>query len=113
MCFFSGFSTLALLPVILFVYAPMSAGQLLCLLGVGIAAAGGQFGVTMAYCYAPARELSVYDYSQILFSAVMGYLVFGQIPDGWSFVGYAVIGAMAVWMFLYQKRRAENAAHAG
>lgn len=107
-CFFSGFSTLALLPVILFDYTPMSLYQLLCLLGVGVAAAGGQFGVTMAYCYAPAREISVYDYSQILFSAVFGYLLFGQMPDGWSFLGYLVIGAMAVWMFLYQKKAAES-----
>lgn len=109
-CFFSGFSTLALLPVVLFHYTPMSAAQFLCLLGVGIAAAGGQFGVTMAYCYAPAREISVYDYSQILFSAVFGYLLFGQLPDRWSFLGYLVIGVMAVWMFLYQKKMAEKAA---
>lgn len=103
-CFFSGFSTLALLPVMLFGRTPMTIMQLLSLLGAGLAATGGQFGITMAYCYAPAREISVYDYSQILFSAALGFFLFGQIPDVWSWLGYGVICAMAIWMFLHQKR---------
>ena len=72
------------------------------------AAAGGQFGVTAAYTYAPAREISVYDYTQIMFSAIMGLLVFGQLPDMLSFVGYCVIIAAGVIMFLYNKRRGGN-----
>lgn len=104
-CFFSGFSTLVLLPVMIFGRAPMTAAQLLSLLGAGLAATGGQFGITMAYCYAPAREISVYDYSQILFSAMFGFFLFGQMPDIWSWLGYSMICAMAVWMFLYQKRK--------
>ena len=45
------------------------------LLLTGLAAAGGQFGITAAYTYAPAREISVYDYTQIMFSAVLGFFV--------------------------------------
>lgn len=104
--FFSGFSTLVLLPVMIFDYTPMTANQLCCLLGAGLAAAGGQFGITAAYCYAPARDISVYDYSQILFSALLGFVFFGQVPDGLSWLGYGIIGSMAVWMFFYQKREA-------
>ena len=61
-----------------------------------------------AYTYAPAREISVYDYTQIMFSAIMGLLVFGQLPDMLSFVGYCVIIAAGVIMFLYNKRRGGN-----
>lgn len=51
------------------------------LIGGGPASsAAGQFAITAAYCYAPAREISVYDDSQVLFSAVLGFAVFGQIP---------------------------------
>ena len=64
--------------------------------------------VTAAYTYAPAREISVYDYTQIMFSAIMGLLVFGQLPDMLSFVGYCVIIAAGVIMFLYNKRRGGN-----
>ena len=99
--FFSMFSCVVTLPWLIFDYHPMSASQILILLLAGLSAAGGQFSITAAYCYAPAREISVYDYSQIIFSAGLGFLVFGQIPDLLSFIGYGIICAMAVVMFLY------------
>ena len=99
--FFSGFSCLAMLPFLLFDYHPMAAGQLLALVAAGLAAAGGQFGITKAYTYAAGREVSVFDYTQIIFSTLIGFVVFDQLPDGWSFVGYVLIVAAAVFMFLY------------
>jgi drug/metabolite transporter (DMT)-like permease len=103
-CFFSGFSSLVTLPMFLAEYQPMTILQILTLLGAGLAAAGGQFAITAAYSYAPAREISVYDYSQIIFSAALGFLIFGQIPDLWSWIGYAIICAMAIAMFLHNKK---------
>ena len=96
-----------LLPVFLYVYKPMSLWQTVCMLLAGAAATGGQFTITAAYCYAPAREISVYDYSQIVFSAVFGFLLFGQIPDLFSWIGYAVICGMAVWMFFVDRKKAD------
>lgn len=107
-CFFSGFSTLVLLPVMIFGYTPMTLAQLGWLLLAGVAASGGQFGITAAYCYAPARDISVYDYSQIVFSAILGFVLFGQMPDVYSWIGYAVICGMAVWMFFYQRQAARG-----
>lgn len=101
---FSAFSCLVTLPFLLFQYHPMSGMQLVYLLLAGLSAAGGQFAVTAAYFRAPAREISVYDYSQIMFSAGLGFIVFGQIPDILSWIGYAVICSMAVLMFLYNNR---------
>ncbi len=100
-CFFSGFSCLATLPFLIFDYHAMTWAQLGILLLAGLSAAGGQFSITAAYGYAPAREISVYDYSQIIFSAGLGYLVFGQVPDHLSWIGYLVICSMAVAMFFY------------
>lgn len=103
-CFFSGFSTLVLLPVMIFDFTPMTARQVVILLMAGLAAAGGQFGVTAAYTYAPAKEISVFDYTQILYSALFGFALFGQVPDVYSWIGYAIICGMGVWMFLQQKK---------
>lgn len=99
--FFSTFSCLTMLPKLLFDYAPMTLRQTLFLLAAGLCAAGGQFSVTGAYRHAPAREISVYDYSQVIFSAVMGFFLFGDVPDMFSFVGYFLICGMAVLNFLY------------
>lgn len=99
--FFSGFSCLVTLPFLLFQYHPMTLYQLVMLLCAGAVAAGGQFSITSAYVYAPAKEISVYDYSQIIFSAILGFFLFSQIPDGLSILGYCIICLMAVFMFLY------------
>ncbi|MCD8188712.1 MAG: DMT family transporter, partial [Clostridiales bacterium] len=56
------------------------------------------------YTHAPGREVSVYDYSQIIFSAVFGYFLFQDIPDGWSFLGYVLIIGAAVAIFFYNNR---------
>lgn len=103
--FFSLFSCVFCLPSMLLNYAPMSGRQLGMLLLAGLFASGGQFSITAAYSYAPANQISVYDYSMMIFSTLLGFFVLGQVPDALSFIGYFVICAMAVLMFLYNRRR--------
>lgn len=102
--FFSTFSCAVTLPYLLFNYHPMSLTQFFCLLLAGLFASGGQFTITAAYTYAPAKNISIYDYSQIIFSTILGFLFFGQIPDTLSFIGYTVIIAASVAMFVYNQK---------
>ena len=103
--FFSAFSVSVTAPFLIFDYHPMTMKQFVFLLLVGICAAGGQFGITAAYTYAPSREISVYDYSNIVFTAIEGYLFLGhQVPDILSVVGYIIICSMAIWMFIYNNK---------
>ena len=106
--FFSGFSCLVTLPFLIFDFHPMTIEQWLILVAAGLAAAGGQFTITAAYRYAPAKEISVYDYSQIIFSAIFGFFLFSQIPDIFSVLGYIVICGMAVVMFLYNNKKSKK-----
>lgn len=102
---FSAFSLIVTAPYLIFNYHPMTKMQLVYLLLVGVCAAGGQFAITAAYTFAPSREISVYDYSNIVFTAIEGYLFLGhQVPDLWSILGYVIICAMAVWMFIYNNK---------
>lgn len=106
--FFSAFSCLVFLPFLIFDYHDMTVKQLIFLILAGASAAGGQFSVTSAYCYAPAREISVYDYSQLIFATILGFFVFGQIPDKLSIIGYAIIISMAVIMFIYNNKKMDG-----
>ncbi len=106
--FFSGFSCLVTLPYLVFFYHPMEVRQLLFLLMAGVAGAGGQFAITAAYTYAPAREISVYDYTQVIFSALLGFFLFGQLPDRYSILGYVLICGMGVYMFLMTRREVKR-----
>ena len=93
------------LPYLIVDYSPMTIAQLVILICAGIAAAGGQFSITAAYSYAPAREISVFDYTQIIFAALMGFIAFGDIPDKFSIIGYVIICSVSVSdVFVQQKR---------
>ena len=94
--FFSGFSCLASVPFMLHEFDPMTAAQVAVLFGAGAGAALGQFGVTLAYRFAAPRDVAVYDYSNILFTAALGFLLFGQVPDALSIAGMALVLAAAV-----------------
>ncbi|MBR6093606.1 MAG: DMT family transporter [Lachnospiraceae bacterium] len=103
--FFSAFSVVVLGPVVVFTYVPMSAVQWGFLLLTGLAASGGQFFVTAAYTYAPAKEISVYDYFQVIFAALWGMIFLSQKPDLFSVAGYLIIVAAAVAMYIIQKKQ--------
>lgn len=105
--FFSAFSCILCLPFLIFEYERMSGLQLIYLILAGTFACIGQLGITKAYICAPAREISVYDYTQVIFAAVLGFFVFGDIPDWLSVLGYIMIIGAGVAMFFYNKKRAD------
>ena len=102
---FSLFSLLTAAPFLIFEYHPMTMQQIAMLLLAGVSAALGQFSVTNAYAFAPAREISVFDYSQVVFSAILGFFLFQQIPDLYSLLGYLIVCGSAVGMFLRSNRK--------
>lgn len=96
--YFSLFSCLVSIPFMLAAFSPMSTFQVITLIGSGIAAAVGQFGMTNAYARAPGRFLGPFEYSQLLFSAIYSYFIFGQVPTLVGLMGYGVILAVSLWM---------------
>lgn len=103
---FSAFSTLICLPFAILQYHPMSGNQFLFLLLAGIAATGGQLSITAAYTFAPAKDISVYDYTQVIFAAIFGFFIFSQQPDILSVIGYVLIIGVAIFKFRYEKKKA-------
>lgn len=102
---FSVFSCIVSVPFMLLNFVSMTAKQLILLLLAGISAACGQFSITKAYTKAPAREISVFDYTQVLFAALLGFLFLEQIPDQLSILGYAIIIGSAVFKWAYVNRK--------
>lgn len=103
--FFSVFSCLITLPYVIFNYTSMSLVQFIYLMLAGVFAAFGQFAITAAYTKAPAREISIFDYSQIVFSAIISFLLFGQTPNVFSLVGYIIICSVAIFMFFMNNKK--------
>ena len=93
---FSLFSCLLTLPFMIMDYVHMTPIQLLTLIAAGLSAALGQFSITTAYKYAPAKKLSVFDYVQVIFAAILGILFLHEVPTVLSFIGYMIIIGVAV-----------------
>lgn len=106
---FSVFSCVVTMPFLMFQFQPMSLSQLVFLILAGVSAAGGQFSITKAYTKAPARDISVFDYTQVLFAALLGFLFLDQIPDMLSLIGYVIIIGSAVFKWAYIRKQTQNA----
>ncbi|MBC5627619.1 DMT family transporter [Clostridium sp. NSJ-6] len=102
--FFSLFSTVVIFPFMIVVYKSMTMTQFIYLILAGVFASIGQFGVTLAYKYAPSKEISIFDYSNIIFSAIISFIIFGALPDYLSVLGYIIIFSASFYMFLYNKK---------
>ena len=106
---FSVFSCVVTLPFLIFQFQPMILLQFVFLILAGVAAAGGQFSITKAYTKAPARDISIFDYTQVLFAALLGFIFLDQIPDILSLIGYVIIIGSAVFKWAYIRKQTQNA----
>lgn len=100
--FFSSFTALVLLPYIAFTYEPMTFIQIGFGIAAGLSAFVGQLGVTIAYKHAPAKEVSIYGYLGVIFSAIFSIVLFNAAPDIFSLVGYILVFTSAYYMYKKQ-----------
>ncbi len=106
--YFSFFSMLVAIPSMVINYVPMSIRQWTCLILAGCAAALGQFCVTRAYQLAPAKEISVFDYTQVIFAGMLGFAFFGEVPNTLCAIGYCVVITAAVIKWYYNVHVQKN-----
>lgn len=105
--YFSLFSCLIVLPGMMVTYESMSVLQLVYLIGAGCAAAVAQFSITAAYSKAPAKEISVFDYMQVIFAAILSFVVLHRLPDIYSVMGYIIIIGTAVYRWSHDMKQSK------
>lgn len=108
-CFCTFSLLVTLIPCLLY-WTPMSARQTVLMLLAGSSCAVAQYALTGAYRCASPRDISIYDSTQIIFSAIMGYLFFRQIPTAASLTAYFLIILASALLFLHHRRTAAAAA---
>jgi len=96
--------TAALLPAMPTVWVmPDLAGWLLMMLVGAFGAVGHQL-LIVAHRLAPAAVLAPFSYSQIVMMVLIGYVVFGDLPDLWTVAGGAIVIASGIYLF-YRERQ--------
>jgi drug/metabolite transporter (DMT)-like permease len=73
---------------------------------VGFLGISGQGMITHGLAQGDATVLAPLDYSRIIYSAALGYLLFGELPGVWSFAGMALIVGSSLYLVLTEKKRA-------
>jgi len=91
--------TLAASPFVPFEWVtPHTAWHAALFVGMGIMAGTGHYFLTIAYSQAPASVVTPFNYTQLIGSTILGYAVFGDFPDFWTWVGAAVIIASGLYI---------------
>ncbi|EIS6446745.1 DMT family transporter [Staphylococcus pseudintermedius] len=108
--YFSFFSVIVLIPFVAFTFEPMSLIQIVYLILAGLSAAVGQIGITVAYSYAPAKDISIFTYASIIFTAIIGSILFNESPDFYAIIGYIIILSASYYMF-EKARRSTSSKH--
>ena len=89
-----------MLPFSIMFYTHMENIQIVYLIGASVSGALAQFAVTQAYIHAPGKEISLYDYSQVIFASLMGFIFYEEFPDLYSILGYFLIFLASFYMFI-------------
>jgi drug/metabolite transporter (DMT)-like permease len=64
---------------------------------VGVASTAGQWIVVLAFRYAGASVLAPFSYSQLVWVSILGFMIFGEVPDVWTVTGAAIIVASGLY----------------
>jgi drug/metabolite transporter (DMT)-like permease len=84
---------------------PVGLWQWLALAALGLLGGLGHYLVARAFLWGPASIISPFQYAQLLWAAVIGYAVFGDVPGPWTWLGAALIIASGLWIAWREARR--------
>ncbi|MEQ9257059.1 MAG: DMT family transporter [Alphaproteobacteria bacterium] len=75
------------------------------LAAIGLGGVAGQYMLIRAYRAGEASVVAPFDYSRLILSTILGYLVFREVPDLWTGVGAAIIIASTFYIARREARR--------
>ena len=64
---------------------------------IGVASTAGQWIVVLAFRCADASVLAPFSYTQLLWVSILGFMVFGEVPDIWTVTGAVFIVASGLY----------------
>ena len=79
--------------------------EFIILIAVGIFATIGQFMVTLAYKYGKSNEVAIYNYTSIIFSILIGYLIWSETPDKWSIIGSTILITTGINLYIQKRKK--------
>jgi drug/metabolite transporter (DMT)-like permease len=98
MLYFGAITSLASLGPALWVWTGPTAAGLALLAAMAGAATLGQYCALRAFRAADASAVVPYDYVRLIFAIMLGFALFGEIPDRWTLIGAGVLIASTLYI---------------
>ncbi len=99
------FSTLILGVALPFFWTPPSWEGLLAMAGLGLLGGISQFWTTQALSYAPAAAIAPFNYTQMIWAVIFGFIVWGDLPTLNLMVGVAIVVASGLYILHRETRQ--------
>lgn len=101
---FSFLSSVFSLPFFFFQFTIPNIYEIFLLILLSSLAAAGQIALTGAYNNSKASKISIFDYSNIIFSSILGFLLLSEVPDFLSIIGGLLIISASIMVYLRNKK---------
>ncbi|MEK9670878.1 MAG: DMT family transporter [Rhodospirillaceae bacterium] len=87
-----------------FHWSPLAPYEWGMLVGAGLAGCIGHFALIKSFTAAPAAAVAPFTYTNVIWAASYGILVFGEWPDHWTLIGAAVIAGSGLYIYRREQR---------
>ncbi len=71
----------------------------------GVLGGLGHYLLALAHRYAPSSVIAPFLYQQVIYMALFGYFVFGDVPSGWVWLGAVIVIASGLYLFARERAR--------
>ena len=88
---------------VLFVWVPPSLEQWLVLVLMGFLGAVGHYSMIKAFEYAPASLLAPFDYTKLIWAMLLGFVLFGDLPDTGTVIGAIIIVSSGFYLLKWER----------
>jgi drug/metabolite transporter (DMT)-like permease len=93
--------------IVVFVWSPLSLDQAAMFAGIGVLGVFAHLCIVKAFQAAQASFLAPFNYVKLIWATVLGYVLFGEIPDNRVFAGGAIIVATGLYVLWRERRRVD------
>jgi drug/metabolite transporter (DMT)-like permease len=89
---------------VLFVWVSPSLEQWLILVWLGFLGVVGHYFMIKAFELAPVSLLAPFDYTALIWATLLGFVLFGDLPDAWTIMGAIIIISSGLYLIKRERR---------
>ncbi len=94
-----------------FGWQPMDGGELAIVILAGLLFGLGHYFVIEGYRYAEASVVSPYRYTNLIWAALLGFILWGEIPSVWVLAGTPLVVGSGLYILLHERSRRRSGTH--